>query len=44
MVLNASALPDPQLVSYDLLLTCVSFLRSVKSLAELDPIDGFFCI
>ena len=29
MVLNASALPDPQVVSYDLFLACVSFLQFV---------------
>ena len=28
VVLNASALPDPEVVSYDLLLTYVSFLQS----------------
>lgn len=28
VVLNASALPDPDMVSYDLLLSCVRFLQS----------------
>ena len=31
MVINASALPDPQVVSYDLLLACVSSLHSTLS-------------
>ena len=46
MVFNASALPDPQVVSYDLLLACVSFLQSALKvcLAKFDPIDAFFRI
>ena len=45
MVLNASALPDPQVVSYDLFLACVSFLQlRIECLAKFDLIDTFFRI
>lgn len=45
VVLNASALPDPQVVSYDLFLAYVSFLQSALNVrAKFDPIDTFFRI